>query len=212
MDSIQVRIAAALQEVAQDHILGGGAVEQGGDRDRIAQDARGQEQFPDAESLHRLPRGMDLDPARADQAHHPHQPGAVGEQVGDPGPQVRLVLSAGGVFQGERRGLGDPAAVPARHPGEAGDRDIGCAQGPGVRGIAGIDPGPLHVRVAVEQGRTGRVRTRVVAPGRGAIDRVAVREFITVAVAQLIGAEGALFRVRLSIAHPRSLRLGFRRR
>ncbi len=183
--------------------MAGGAVVQRLHRHRVAQDARRFQHVADPQPSHRLAGLMHLDPARPAQPHHPDEPGAGRQQFGDLGAQLGLVLPAAGVFHRQRRRAGNPAAGFMVGRGR-GHGDVGRVQGGGVGAEPGVHAGPGDVRVAVDDGGPGQMGRGVIAPGGGAVERMAVGEFVTVALAELVGAERAGFWLAVAMRHGES--------
>ena len=146
---------------------------------------------------------MHLDPARPAQPHHPDEPGAGRQQFGDLGAQLGLVLPAAGVFHRQRRRAGNPAAGFLVGRGR-GHGDVGRVQSGGVGAEPGVHTRPGDVRIAVDDGSPGQMGRGVIAPGGGAVERVAVGEFVTVAFAELVGAERAGFWLAVAMWHGES--------
>ena len=130
---------------------------------------------------------MHFHPLRPDQPHHPDLARSGCQQLGDLVLQFALVLARAGILHRQRRRLGQPGIVVTGR--RRSDGHIRRSQGARFGADADISARPLNVGVAVQHQSAGDAARTVLPTGGGAVNGMAVGQFIAVAIAQLVGAK-----------------------
>src|SRR4029077_7761614 len=123
--------ALALEEVAEGDGVSGLAVVERVHGHGVPQDPRRGEILARTYEARLLPAFVDLDPARSGEADDPDLPGAGGEQLGDLGRELLIILSRVGVFHRQR----GRSLHPAGRVGYVADGHVWGAQRVGRGGV-----------------------------------------------------------------------------